>query len=179
MRKIDASKKITLGAMVTALTVLMLYAASVLPAGKLACYFIASLFVYMLSSEGLYGTALLSYLASSLLAFLIVSDKLMLLPFFALFGHFGIFKAFLQTHAKDRVVRFLSYLIYCTAFTSIGAVAAFYIMGFDILTNIPFNLPLYAAVLILEALFAVYVALYTIGQRFYESRIRQSLMPRK
>lgn len=165
--------------MVVALTVLMLYAASVLPTGKLACYFVASLFVYTLSYEGVYGTAVLSYVASSLLAFMLIPDKLSLVPFFALLGHFGIFKAFAQTHIRDRFIRFILYLLYCTVFTTGGALAAFYLLDFNILANIPFGLPVYVAVLALEAAFAVYAALYLICQRFYESRIRNSLLSKK
>ncbi len=179
MRKLAVSKQITLGAMVVSLTVLMLYAATVLPTGKLACYFIASLFVYALSYEGIYGIAILSYIASSLLAFLLIPDKLSLIPFFALLGHFGIFKAFAQVHLRDRFIRFVSYLLYCSVFTAVGAVAAFYLLGFNILENIPFGLPVYAAVLVLEAAFAAYAAVFLICQRFYETRIRNSLLPRK
>ncbi|HWS29885.1 MAG TPA: hypothetical protein VN512_07160 [Clostridia bacterium] len=179
MRKLSASKQITLGAMVVALTVLMLYAASVLPTAKLACYFIASLFVYALSFEGVYGAAILSYIASSLLAFFLIPDKLSLIPFFALLGHFGIFKAFAQTHIRDRFIRFFSYLIYCSVFTAAGALAAFYLLGFNILENIPLGLPVYAAVLILEAVFVSYAVLFMFCQRFYENRIRDNLLPKR
>ena len=165
--------------MVVALTVLALYAASVLPSGKLACYFLASLFVYALSFEGAYTAAFLSYVASSLLAFLLIPDKLSLLPFFALLGHFGIFKAFAQAHMRDRFIRFVAYLIYCTVFTGIGALGAFYLLGFNLLESIPFGLPVYLAILILEAMFAAYAALFLVCQRFYENRIRNSLLSKK
>ncbi|HWR19780.1 MAG TPA: hypothetical protein VN608_09165 [Clostridia bacterium] len=179
MRKLDTTKQITLGAMVVALTVLMLYAATVLPTLKLASYFVASLFVYALSFEGVYAAAILSYFASSFLAFVLIPDKLSLIPYFALLGHFGIFKAFAQTHTRDRFIRFFSYLIYCSIFTAVGALAAFYLLDFNILQNIPLGLPVYAAVLILEAVFAVYAVLYTFCQRFYESRIRNTLLPKR
>lgn len=179
MRKLDINKQITLGAMVVSLTVLMLYAASVLPTGKLACYFTASLFVYTLAREGVYLTAVLAYIASSLLAFMLIPDKLSLLPFFALLGHFGIYKAFAIAHIRDRFIRFVTYLIYCTAFTAFGALAAFYLLDFNILQNLPFGLSLYMALLLLEAVFALYVALFHICRRFYENRIRSSLIPRK
>ncbi|MCE5235503.1 MAG: hypothetical protein ABFC62_05455 [Clostridiaceae bacterium] len=179
MRKLGSSKQITLGAMVVSLTVLMLYAGAVLPAGKLACYFIASLFVYVLSFEGAYLAAVLSYIASSLLAFLLIPDKLSLLPFFALLGHFGIFKAFARSHIRDRFIRAVAYLIYCSVFTAIAALAAFYLLGFDIFESIPFDLPVYAAILILEAAFAVYALLYLFCQQFYETHIRNSLLSKK
>jgi hypothetical protein len=179
MRKLNATKQITLGAMVVALTVLMLYAASVLPTLKLASYFIASLFVYALSYEGVYTAAILSYFASSFLAFVLIPDKLSLIPYFALLGHFSIFKAFAQTHMRDRFIRCFSYLIYCSVFTAVGALAAFYLLDFNILENIPFGLPFYAAVLILEAVFAVYAVLFTFCQRFYENRIRDNLLSKR
>ncbi len=70
-------------------------------------------------------------------------------------------------------------MLYCTVFTTLGALASFYLLDFNLLFNLPLNLPLYAAIAILEAAFAVYAALYLICQRFYEMRIRNSLVPKK
>ena len=52
MRRLSGAKLISLGAMCTALGVLCLYAAAVLPTGRVALYFLASLFVYVPAAEG-------------------------------------------------------------------------------------------------------------------------------
>ena len=58
MRRLSGAKLISIGAMCTALGVLCLYAAAVLPTGRVALYFLASLFVYVPAAEGAYLGAL-------------------------------------------------------------------------------------------------------------------------
>ena len=54
MLKLSPAKQITLSAMCIALTVLSLYAAAVLPTMRIACYFLSSVFVYILCAEQAY-----------------------------------------------------------------------------------------------------------------------------
>ena len=91
-RRLSPSKKITLGAMVSALTLLCLYAVAVLPGGRAIFYFLSSVFVYALCCEGAYATALLSFAATAGLSFLLLPDKTVAVAYALLLGHYGIFK---------------------------------------------------------------------------------------
>ena len=74
MRRLSPAKKLTIGAMVCALTLLFLYAATVLPTMRIACYFLSAIFVYALSYEGAYASAILSFLATAALAFFLLPN---------------------------------------------------------------------------------------------------------
>ncbi len=180
MRKLDATKALTLGAMCAALTVLCLYAACVLPTGRLALYFLSSLFIYALSGEEAYGWAVVMFFACCGLGLAIVPNRISLLPYVFLLGHYGIFKPWLDRRMPDRVVRAALKLLYCNAFFALAVCAAVYAAGFDLATlPLPEFLPLWAAVLLLQAAFLAFDLLYWFCQRFYDERVRYAIMPRR
>ena len=90
MRRLSGAKLISLGAMCTALGVLCLYAAAVLPTGRVALYFLASLFVYVPAAESAYLGAVGVYLATGVLSLLILPSRAAAVPYIVLLGHFGI-----------------------------------------------------------------------------------------
>ena len=113
MLKLSPAKQITLSAMCIALTVLSLYAAAVLPTMRIACYFLSSVFVYILCAEQAYLSAFLVYAASVALGLLLLPSKAALIPYALLLGHYGIFKTFLDEHIGDRLVGSVLKLLYC------------------------------------------------------------------
>lgn len=180
MRKLDPAKIISLGAMCAALSVLSLYASAVLPTAKLAFYFLSSVFVYMLTAEEAYAGALISFLASALLSFVLLPDKLYLAPYVALLGHYGIFRTWLDRRLGDRLLGFLLRMLYCNLATAAGILSAVYVFQFDLAAFgalLPF--PSWVAIPALEAGFALFDFLYWICQKIYEERIRTYLVPRR
>ena len=161
MLKLSLSKQVALGAMCIALTVLCLYAASVLPTMRIACYFLSSVFVYVLCAEQAYMTALLIFAASGGICFLLVPDKTALLPYVFLLGHFGIFRSFLSVHLKDPVASLLVRLLYCNLFFALALLLAVFVLRFDI-TQLELPLPLWAVVPILQAVFLAFDLLYNV-----------------
>ena len=105
MRRLSGAKLISLGAMCTALGVLCLYAAAVLPTGRVALYFLASLFVYVPAAEGAYLGAVGVYLATGVLSLLILPSRAAAAPYIVLLGHFGIFKTWFDSVMPDKVVQ--------------------------------------------------------------------------
>ena len=97
MRRLSGAKLISLGAMCTALGVLCLYAAAVLPTGRVALYFLASLFVYVPAAESAYLGAVGVYLATGVLSLLILPSRAAAVPYIVLLGHFGIFKTWFDS----------------------------------------------------------------------------------
>ena len=82
--KPPATVLLTLSAMATALTALALYVAGNLGFIKLTAYFCSAIFVFALTTEGAFGHAILVYIASSAIGFLIVTSKINLLPYLSL-----------------------------------------------------------------------------------------------
>lgn len=178
MRKLSGAKLISISAMCTALSVLGLYAAAVMPTGRLALYFISSLFVYVPAAEGAYAGSLGVYAASSLLSLLILPGRAAAAPYIILLGHFGIFKSWFDTIMPDKIVQSAVKLLYCDAFLAIGVLAGIKLFGLDV-AGMDIKLPIWAIVLIAQAAFLVYDKLYWICQRIYDERIRPYISPRR
>ncbi len=178
MKKITLTQKLTLGAMVCALNVVCLYATSVFPSGKLALYFLSGLFVYALTVEKAYISSIVSFLASSLLAFLIIPNKLVIIPYVCLLGHYGIFKTFIDEKIKDGIGRILLKLVYSNLFFALAAALAYYVFNVC-LAGIALTLPIWLLVIIAEIALVVYDFLYLICEKIYENRIRRFIIPKR
>lgn len=178
MRRLSIAKTITLGAMCAALGLLCLYAAAVLPTGRIAAYFLSSVLVYVLCAESAYIGALAVYITTSLLALILIPDRAAAVPYIVLLGHFGIFKTWFDSVMPDKVVQSAVKVLYCDVFTVLGVFAAIKLFGFD-MTTLSVALPIWAIVLIMQAAFFAYDKLYWMCQRFYDERIRPAISPRR
>lgn len=178
MMKLSESKKISIGAMVIALNVVILYAASVLPTGRLACYFISSLFIYALICERAFLTAFVSFAATVGIGFMLLPNKTALIPYALLLGHYGLFKRFIDLRIEDGAIRLVIKLLYCNLFTGIGVGGALAIFGSQWMEYLP-QIPVWLLVIIAQAAFILLDYLYALCQRFYEARIRKFIAPRR
>lgn len=177
-RKLSASKCITLGAMVIALTLLSLYAAAALPAGNLAFYFLSSVFIYVLTSEKAYLSAFVCFIATSALAFLILPDKTTVFYYVILIGHYGILYTFVDSHVNSKFFRIMCRLLYCDIFALIGVYLLQNVLFLGPVA-LPGWLPIWLAVLIGQAAFIAVDFLYRVCIQIYQSRIRSSMIPRR
>lgn len=178
MRKLTPAKKITLSAMVCALSLLFLYAASILPTMQLACYFLSAVFVYALAYERAYIASILAFVATALLAFFILPEKIPLIPYVTLLGHYGILKRAVDMHIPTRIGRFLIKLLYCNVLTAIGVFIVLEVLGFPLLSLLP-EFPIWVLILIAEAAFIVFELLFLFVSRFYEAKIRHLILSRR
>ena len=106
-----STKEIALGGIMLALSVIVLYAESLAPTGRLSLYALSSFFVSFIVLESGIRAGWLFYLASSLLSFLIVPDKLGLVPYFLFFGVYGLIKHYCEK-IRNRVVEFVLKYVY-------------------------------------------------------------------
>ncbi len=178
MRKLNGTKLVTIGAMCTALSVLCLYAAAVLPSGKVTLYFIASLFVYVPAAEGAYLDAVTVYIATSLIALLILPTQSAAVPYAVLLGHFGIFKTWFDSVMPDRVVQSAVKVLYCDLFMALGVFIGIKLFNLN-LADKTLTVPVWAVVLLTQAAFFAYDKLYWMCQRIYDERIRSYISPRR
>lgn len=170
-------KLLSLGAMVTALTVLCLYASSILPVGRVLFLFLSSIFICVLTAEHAYATAVISYVASSILAFFVLPDKLWALLYALILGNYGILHAALKDHMQSRFLRSLIKLLYCDILAAIGIYLLYAV--FMQTLPLPDNFPVWAIVLIAQAVFIAYDILYGASAAIYQAKFRSIINPRR
>lgn len=176
-RRLQGSLKLTLGAMVTTLTVLLLYAAAVLPAARLVFYFLASFLPFILVCEGLYGWALTAFLAGGILSFFLLPDKVPVYMYFLLLGHYVIFRTALQERMQSRLFRLLVKLLYVDLFAGLGLYLSLAV--FDItLVQFP-SLPDWVIAVLSQVAILVWDALLGACVKIYEARFRRAIIPRR
>lgn len=180
--KLSSTQKLTLGAMTVALTVLALYATYAVPYVKIACLFCASVFVYALLCEGLFGYAILAFLASAAISFLIIPEKMYWALYVGLLGHYGIFKTFIDSRALNVVMRAALKLLYCNVFAMAGIVILKFVLFIDMPNEIYVGdtaLPIWIAIIAAEVVFLIFDWVYSLTARIYEERIRPAILPRR
>lgn len=96
MKRGSNTFKIALGGIFLALTMVFLFAASIVPGIELTLFACSSFFVaFMILESGVSG-AILLYIAASLLGLMILPNKTAMIPFVFLFGYYGILKYFIE-----------------------------------------------------------------------------------
>lgn len=174
--KLSASTKISLAAMAAAISVVMLYAAGMIPNIRLVLLLVSSVTIYALLCEGEFLFAFLAYIAAGLISLLIVPDKTFAFLYIGLFGHYAIFKVFIDSKVKDKIIAHCIKLLYCNAFLALGiflALKVFNIAVPDI------SLPQWLIIVAAEVLLIVFDLLQSFAFRIYEYRIRSTLVPRR
>jgi hypothetical protein len=161
---------LSLAAMFSAFSLLFLYLASLLPSVQLVMYFLSSVFVMGLMLEESYGSAVLSVMVVSVLGLLILPDKTLLLPYVFFFGHYGIGKYLIEKRRRRASAMVLKYIYFNIA------LALLYFTAKSLLfSQIPFDLPLIAFIIVLEIAFLVYDFLFSKVTLYYNERIRRKL----
>ena len=173
MKERDASPayRISLTAMFAALSLIVLYLATLLPVGRDILYFISSLFVAALLVERQPGMAILLFIVVSGLGLLIVPGLIYVLPYILLFGHYGIGKYFIEK-IPDKVIAYLLKLLYFNA-----AMAGIYFLAYSVfISGILAELPLWALIVGAQVVFVIYDFLYSKVTLFYAEHIRPKLI---
>jgi len=97
------SRKIAFTGIFTGIAVIFLYISTIMPAGKLTLYFLASLPVAITIVELGAGAGIAVYFAASLLNMLITGNITGAVPFVFFFGHYPVFKYFIEKRRKAAV----------------------------------------------------------------------------
>ncbi|NLU35651.1 MAG: hypothetical protein GXX01_01325 [Clostridiales bacterium] len=166
----SSSKVIALSGIFLALAVLSLYAQSLAPAGKLSLYALSSLFVSVIVIEAGIYAGWLFYLASSLLAFILVPNKLSLIPYFAFFGLYGLIKHYTEKMPGSTAEYILKFIFFnaCLALALILSKTV-------LLGRMEIKVSLWLVIPALEVVFAVYDYVYSIFIHVYINRLRKLL----
>lgn len=113
MKRSDTSLMI-LGGLFSAATLLMLHIASITPSGRAGCLAISSFFPFILGYVGNVRAGFSCWLATSILAFLVVPSKTIALMYAFCFGLYPLFRFWLENRTK-KLPLFLFKLCYANS----------------------------------------------------------------
>ena len=157
--------------MFAALTLLTVYLANVLPALRITFYFVSSVFIMGTMMERKTAGAFISFIAVLLIGFLIVPVKLGMLPYLFFFGHYGIFKFYVDG-SRQRAGALVMKLVY---FNICAALMYFFTDGW-LTALFPIQIPWWGLLIAGEFIFLLYDWLFTKVSQWYYGALRGRLV---
>ncbi len=161
--KRNITADIALAGILTAVTVILLILSSLLPTARVAAFVICAFPVYLPLTRKKFKLAIVIALASSVLSLLIVPNKLYILPYPCFVAPFAI----IQVALKDKVFKWLEYLIKYLFFNIVCVAFYFIFNAFVDMTAImnAFNVSKTIAIIILWLLLNIVFFLYDYATR--------------
>lgn len=164
------TRKLAFGGVFAALVVVILLVESLVPTSKLSLYVLSSFFSAVLIMEFGIGTGWAFYIATSLLTFLVIPDKLGVVPYLLFFGLYGNIKYHIEKIRNLLPEYILKYL-----FFNVCLAAAWFTAKELFIGNIDIKLPWWVLLIGLEVVFALYDYVYTLFIRYYNTRLKRIL----
>lgn len=159
---------IALGGICLALTVIFMFAGSVVPGIELTLFAVSSLFVAVMILESGVKAGMLLYAAAVILGAVLIPNKLAIIPYAFFFGYYGILKFFIEK-VHNAAVQLLLKACFFAAILCIG------LLGFRGLLLGAVNLPDYPVAILIIAgilMLLVYDYIYTLIINLYLKRIK-------
>lgn len=175
MGKRGATFRLAFSAMLTALTVIFLLAADLLPTAQLALCCFAGFFVGAAVSTFGYATGVLCWLAASLLGLIVLPGKGSAVLFLICFGIYPVLKGKLE-RIKPAALSWAIKLIYCNAVLAVCLLGLSKLL-FPELESETLPLPLLWAAYV--GIFILYDVTFTRVMIFYQGRILPVLTRQK
>ncbi len=161
--------KLALGGICLALTLIFMFAGSIAPGIELTLFAISSIFVAVMILESGVSGAVLLYLAACILGFILVPNKIGLIPYVFLFGYYGIIKYFIEK-LPTAGIQIAIKLAFFAIILCVG------LLGFKELLLGAVELPDYpVAILILAGVLfmMLYDYIYTLIINFYVTKVQR------
>ena len=174
IRKEDTTLKksktstIALGGICLALTVIFMFAGSIVPGIELTLFAVSSLFTAVMIMESGVKGGVIMYGAAVLLGLVLIPNKLALIPYAFFFGYYGILKYFVEK-LHSGILQIIIKAAFFAAVLCIG------LIGFKELLLGSIHLPAYPVWLLIIAgilMLLVYDYIYTLLINFYLKRVK-------
>ena len=162
------TQAIALGGICLALTVVFIFAGSIVPGIELTMFAISSLFVAVMIMESDGRDGVILYAAALLLGFILVPNKLAMIPYAFFFGYYGILKFFIEK-LKNAVLQVVIKAAFFAVVMCVG------LLAFKELLLGAISLPDYPTAILIVAgilMMLVYDYIYTLLINFYLKRIK-------
>jgi len=160
--------KIALGGICLALTIIFMFAGSIVPGIELTLFALSSFFTAVMILETGLGGGVIFYLAAVILGFILAPDKLAIIPYIGLFGYYGIVKYLIEKANSAALQIGLKVIFF-------GAVLAVGVIGFKEVLMSAVDLPDVSGVLLVLGgiiMMMVYDYIYTMVINFYLRRFK-------
>ena len=164
------TKDVALGGVLLALSLATLFIASFIPGVELSLFTLSSFYIILMVIRTSAKAGWIFYGSSCLLAFLLIPNKLALIPYGMFFGIYGLIKHYIERIEKQAVEVLLKLLFFNG---SLGM--SFYIFKDVFLGNI--KLPNYSPIILVigaQIFFLFYDYILTLLIGFYQKRFRNS-----
>ena len=155
--------------MFTVISLLFLFVGSLIPAASIAFYFLSGMCIMNVMFEEKLHYAIISFGITAFLSVLIIPDFNFTIPYIILFGHYGIFKYYMEQKKFKRVSLALKYIYF-----SVG-ISVIYFVYPDFFNANYYGLPAVVYIIIIEVAFFFYDKLYSKLSKYYENYIRKIL----
>lgn len=167
----NKSKDMSLGAMITVLSIILLYMTTVILTTRIFLVSLSSFLIAILIIEVGVRTALLSFVATSLLSIVLVPNKILLIPYISFLGYYGIIKSYIES--LDNI--FLEWIIKLIVFNIAS------ILNYLFLTNViginlkvPFSIGF--LIIVLQVLFVIYDYVFSMFISYYNTKLRKYIL---
>ncbi len=160
------TRKITLSGILSALVVIALVAESLAPTGRLGFYVLAAFILSVILMEAGAGFAWASYVVTCLAGFLIVPEKLNLLPYIMFFGVYTLIKFHIEKIRKPWVEIILKLAVFNMALWPAWKIAQTFLP--DYFTH---GIGVFIGGVVLQVVFILYDYLFTAWIRYYFEKI--------
>lgn len=164
------ARKIALGGVLGALAVICLFLATVLPTNRLSFYALSSFFVAVMVMEWGIKAGWLFYAATSLVAIVVIPEKLEAVPYFLFFGIYGILKYYIEKINKQVFEYVLKF-----AYFNLCLLAAWFLIRQIFALSINIQLPWWGIIAVLEVVFFLYDFVYTLFIGYYRNKLKPML----
>lgn len=157
-----------MGGICLALTIVFLFAGSMVPGIELTLFAISSLFTAVMIIESGVKGGIMLYAAAVILGLILIPNKLAMIPYAFFFGYYGILKFYIEKLGKG-IPQIAAKVIFFAIVLCIG------LLGFKELLLGSIHLPDYPVILLIVAgviMMMVYDYIYTLLINFYLKRIK-------
>lgn len=167
------SKKIALAGILTALSAVSLLLENILPTGKLGFYVFSAFMLSIVIMECGLTYGWISYIATSLLSFLIVPEKTAALPYVMFFGIYALIKSHIERLDKVIIEWVLKFAFFNISLYFLWNIAV------NILRLIPESffevLPVFVIIILLQIVFLLFDWLFSLWTQYYIEKIKPKL----
>jgi hypothetical protein len=161
------TKRMALNSILGALAVICILLAGILPTNRISLYALSSFFIAITITENGIKAGWLFYAATCLLSFIVVPDKLSMIPYLIFFGLYGIVKFYIER--LDRlVIEYILKFVYFNASAAIAIAAVKGLFRYELSTALPIWLVVVAA----QIVFFIYDFVYTLFINYYRDKLR-------
>ena len=164
-----SANKVALGGVFLALTVVALFVASVIPGLELTFYALSSVFIGLMILEAGIGGGLAVYAAAAILGFLLIPNKVAVIPFIFFFGIYAVIKCIAEK-PQQKIVQMI---IKVAFFAAVFAVAYLFFkeLFFGNIDLPDWSFPVLLIVGV--AAFILYDFIFTLILELYKKRINK------